>query len=144
MAGGFASSRISPLLYARSPRPVHSPRFRNDATILALFVLLAELKPGCRVHLNLPEVYVTGFISDGLAVLGRHVDLWFSFNIMLQNIDLVPDAPSTARLARLGPVTITRAHKAYANARTEKLLRAPVCLGRWWSARRNTSVRLTD
>lgn len=101
-------------------------QFRNEAVIVTLPQILEMAEPGAHLHLNVPEVHVPDFIRDTLPLLERAAHCSRSFNVMLQNIDYAPEPALVARLAASGPVTVTTAHKAYANEETSRRLNCSV------------------
>jgi hypothetical protein len=107
-------------------------RFDNDVVLLPMGRLLESIRPGSKVLVHVPEVYLDRLLLDHLSKL-RTTKLDWSFNILLQNIDYIPSRESVSRLQKLGHVTATVAHAAYANAETANRLGCPVHLFSTWN-----------
>ncbi len=99
-------------------------RFDNPHTLVDFRLLLRQLAPGTELFLHLPEIWVRGAVR---ALRGTGACRFpLRFNILLQNIDLAPRPDDVVLLRRLGPVTITTAHKAYSSPETSRRYGCPV------------------
>lgn len=110
-----------PLLYQYT-------KFKNSIKLVELNMLLSKINNKCTVLLHIPELYVDKF-SKQMKITSidyPHVD--WRFNVLLQNIDRVPQKSSVELLQNYGKVTCTTAHIAYCNKDTEILLGCPVHL----------------
>ncbi len=102
-------------------------RFLNDERVLNFRQILDVANELRWLHLNIPEVYLTTFLkAPDVARLRSLKNTQLSFNVMLQNIDFEPSRGDIERLGRMGHVTISTAHKAYACRETEERLGAPL------------------
>ena len=106
-------------------------KFDNDASLLPFETLLSCVKENSQILLHVPEYAVESIILNYLPSFNRN-DISWHFNILLQNIDFIPRNTAVASLARMGKVTATVAHAAYANDRTSTRLGCPVHLLSTW------------
>jgi hypothetical protein len=104
------------------PDLIRFTQFKNDETLVAFPVLLDELIPTARIHINIPEVHLKEFMIYSVPLLKRYLHLKLSFNVMLQNIDFAPDRKTISDVRSLGNVTVTTAHKAYTGKETAEAL----------------------
>ena len=115
-----------------APRIVRYTKFKNDFDILAFADLLPRFPVGADVLVHLPEFAVERYATSCLSVYLARADLKWRFNILLQNIDRLPAGQIIEKLATIGPVTATTAHKAYATHETARSLGCPVHLLSTW------------
>lgn len=66
------------------------------------------------------------FITKHVNLYVTRPDIDWSFNILLQNIDLLPPKAVVDVIKKIGPVTATTAHASYASARTAEKIGCPV------------------
>jgi hypothetical protein len=114
------------------PRILRYTKFDNNFDILAFADLLPRFPNGAEVLVHLPDMGAQLFGSDCLFAYRTRPDLKWRFNILLQNIDHIPERRVVEKLATLGPVTATTAHKAYATSETARQLGCPVQLLSTW------------
>lgn len=80
----------------------------------------------CMIHI--PELYIKKFIENlknkDLLIL-KQIDR-LKINILLQNIDRIPDSKLVKELRKLGNVTCTTAHEKYTTPQTRKTLGVPL------------------
>lgn len=107
------------------PRILRYTKFDNDIKIMAFTDLLSWFPPGSEVLIHLPEMFVQKFGSDCIFIYQSRPDLKWRFNILLQNIDLIPPKHAVKTLQTLGKTSATIAHKAYATAHTDEVLGCP-------------------
>lgn len=107
-------------------------RFKNSRVLVDFRSLLSRLKPGKQVLIHIPELYVSSYVafSSELSQYIKNLDI--DYNIMLQNIDLIPTLDDVNLLKQMGSVSITTAHKAYSNKLTENALGCPLWLFSVW------------
>lgn len=108
------------------PRILHYTKFDNDIDILAFADLLPRFPPGAEVMVHIPELWTKAFGTDCLSVYRTRPDVKWHFNILLQNIDLVPQRTEIEKLGETGVTTATTAHKAYATDETARRIGCPV------------------
>jgi len=102
-------------------------QFENTRTLVDLKLLLSRLPSGNReVLIHIPEHYLACFLSHNTTFLKACKEITFRFNLMLQNIDLLPTKEDAEKLKRLGSTTCTTAHQSYCNNETEAHLGCPV------------------
>src|SRR5262249_30019282 len=87
-------------------------KFENEVNILAFADLLACVPVDSDVLVHVPDLFVQKFVSDCPSVYRSRPDLKWRFNILLQNIDLIPPKESVRVLQQIGPTTATINHKA--------------------------------
>jgi|GEM_PF-1270324 len=98
-------------------------KFPNDRILFDFAFIMARLAPGTEVLVHVPEMYVAQFFAHSAALLAaRAGTLRLRFNILLQNIDMIPQRSDIVPLQEIGPVTVTTAHEAYANVETQRRL----------------------
>jgi hypothetical protein len=108
------------------PRILRYTKFENDFDILAFADLLPRFPSGADVLIHLPDMFVQSFATECLFVYQTRPDLKWRFNILLQNIDRIPERRDIEELETVGPVTATTAHKAYATHETALRIGCPV------------------
>jgi hypothetical protein len=108
------------------PRILRYTKFDNDFTVLSFADLLPRLPKGAEVLVHVPEMFSRPFIVDCQSAYRSRPDVHWRFNILLQNIDLIPPREYVAAMQDLGPTTATTAHRAYASAETAQRLGCPV------------------
>jgi hypothetical protein len=108
------------------PRILHYTKFDNDFTLYSFADLLPRLPPGAEIMVHVPEMFTRPFVFDCPSVYRSRPDLHWHFNILLQNIDLIPPREHVALMQSIGPTTTTTAHRAYASAETAQRLGCPV------------------
>ena len=96
------------------PRLLRFTRFKNDVNILAFADLLPRFPTGAQVLVHVPDLFVQKFVSDHPFVFRSRHDLTWRFNILLQNIDLIPPKQAVDVLQQIGFTTATINHKASA------------------------------
>jgi hypothetical protein len=96
-------------------------KFPNNRVLLDFKAVLKRLDPGKEVLVHIPELYAHQFASSSKTLLASG-NLRWRFNIMLQNIDMIPQRSVIAQFEEIGPVTVTTAHDAYANKETQRRL----------------------
>jgi len=101
-------------------------RLENSVQLLDLHGLLATIRKNSSVLIHLPEMFVERFVGHGSTLAVAFPEIEWRFNILLQNIDLIPSKVHVEALQRLGTVTCTTAHLAYSNKETEARLGCPV------------------
>jgi hypothetical protein len=123
-------SRIHKSAVFVCPAPGQPPllrftRFENSRVLVDFQSLLSRLKPNVTILIHIPEIYVESYVryAGGLLHLSEHT---VQYNILLQNIDFIPTIEDVNRLKLFGNVSITTAHKAYANDHTEGALDCPL------------------
>jgi hypothetical protein len=100
------------------PRILKYTKFENDAEILALSDVMCCLPNGSDVLVHIPELFTKQYGTECLSTYRKRVDLKWRFNILLQNIDLLPQRDDIEALKTVGTVTATTAHRAYATEAT--------------------------
>ncbi|HJV25441.1 MAG TPA: hypothetical protein VJ673_07130 [Aromatoleum sp.] len=134
--------------------PWHPPlarysKFGNDEVVHDILKIIRASSADATLLIHVPEIYVRLF-SYWLAL---HPDLWHDrslhVNVLLQNIDLIPNRSDVARLKKYASVSCTAAHTAYANADTGSLidcevshLSVGVCAEKYQSRKRDAKERL--
>lgn len=108
-----------PLLYRLT-------KFANDAVIVELELLLRTLQPGTEILVHIPEIFVERFGNSMQGLYARYPGMHWQFNILLQNIDLIPKRSQVQEFSGFGAITCTTAHKAYANEQTAEVIGCPV------------------
>lgn len=96
------------------PRMSRFTKFENDIDIVAFSDLLPLFPNGADVLVHVPEIFAQRFVADCLFVFQARSDLIWRFNILLQNIDLIPPKESVDLLREVGPTTATINHRASA------------------------------
>jgi hypothetical protein len=113
------------------PRILRYTKFDNDIDILAFGDLLPRFPRGAEVLVHLPEMRVQEFGTECLSVYGSRPDVKWRFNVLLQNIDCIPERRLIEDLRAVGPVTATTAHQAYSDAETSQRIGCPVHFLSW-------------
>lgn len=101
-------------------------KFMNSTQIVDLQMLLSRINGGGSLLIHIPEIFIERFSKEIQQLTTAYPQLAWHFNILLQNIDLIPDKSSVDYLAGYGKTTCTTAHQAYSNKETEKLIGCPV------------------
>ena len=99
-------------------------RFENSNKVVAFDLLLEFVSPQERLHINIPEEFIGGFLDHGVPLLGGRIAGMTSYNIMVQNIEMAPERSLVGRLQQHGFVTASTAHAAY-SLRCSALLGCP-------------------
>jgi hypothetical protein len=94
------------------PRLLRFTKFQNDINILALADLLPRFPCGAEVLVHVPELFVQKFVCERQYMFRFRPDLSWRFNILLQNIDLMPPKEAVEVLRQIGATTATFNHKA--------------------------------
>ncbi|HEX7648794.1 MAG TPA: hypothetical protein VF450_15425, partial [Noviherbaspirillum sp.] len=100
-------------------------KFPNDRILFDFKAVLDKLGADKDVLVHIPELYTSQFVSCTASLLADRKLRW-RFNVMLQNIDMIPQRSVIAQLEEFGPVTVTTAHDAYANIGTQRQLGCPL------------------
>lgn len=100
-------------------------QFDNPHELVDLAAFVQALRPGAEVLIHVPEIHVNrAGHFEALRLRERGIDA--RFNILLQNVDLLPRRDDVRRLQALGPVTATTAHKAYSDEATAQAIGCPI------------------
>jgi hypothetical protein len=94
------------------PRMLRFTKFENDVDILAFADLLPRFPSEAEVLVHVPDLFVQKFVADCVFVYRSRPDLTWRFNILLQNIDLIPQKEAVDALQQIGTTTATINHKA--------------------------------
>ena len=113
------------------PRMLRYTKFENDSDIFAFADLLPRFPGGSEVLVHVPDLFVQKFVSDCPFVYRSRPDLTWQFNVLLQNIDLIPPKTAVETLQKIGATTATVAHKAYDTSETARQLGCPVHYLSW-------------
>lgn len=97
------------------PRLLRYTRFDNNADILAFSDLLPRFPSGANVLVHVPELFVQKFVSNSAFVYQRRPDIKWRFNILLQNVDLMPSKEAVDVAQQIGFTTVTINHGASAD-----------------------------
>ncbi|HWQ21616.1 MAG TPA: hypothetical protein VN478_02675 [Clostridia bacterium] len=122
-------------------------KFANREPILDLTDVVQRHRSLDYLLIHVPECYVAQFAaSAGWRFRARLLRIRnVRFNVMLQNIDLLPDSQSLKRLASLGVLTITTAHEQYTSREMRQGLGFPLHhLSTFVSPGQYVRVPLTD
>jgi hypothetical protein len=119
------SVQVSICTALRNPPLRRYTKFDNDAKLFPFRCLIDSIRSDASVMVHAPEVAVQSMLLNKWSFYQRDNIDW-RFNILLQNIDLIPSYACVARLKELGKVTATIAHAAYANEQTAARLGCPV------------------
>jgi hypothetical protein len=111
--------------FPRTPALLRYTKFRNDRVLLDFQTLVDRFDEGAEILVHIPDVSLRQFVSDHALLLKSLRHRWH-FNLMLQNIDYLPQREDMDVLSGIGSVTVTTAHKAYSNAETQQALGAIV------------------
>lgn len=101
-------------------------RFKNSRTLQDFQLLVSRITPGTPVLIHIPEIYAASFVGESPTLLPLFTNLKIAYNILLQNIDSVPTREVVEQLKTLGNVSITTAHKSYANAYADGFYGCPL------------------
>lgn len=101
-------------------------RFANHCEICDLAMLLSRLDDNSTVLMHIPEIFMERISNSIDSIASRFPAIAWQFNILLQNIDLIPRREHVEKLKGHGNITCTTAHEAYSNRETEKLIGCPV------------------
>lgn len=96
-------------------------KFINKAFLCDFQMVISRCDKDANLLIHIPEDYVSQFIRHGLDQLKQYKSLKYNFNIMLQNIDYIPHKTDIDILKDIGSISVTTAHKAYADSRVEEL-----------------------
>jgi hypothetical protein len=77
------------------------------------------------------ELFAQRFGSDQLLIYQSRPDIKWRFNILLQNVDRIPQKEVIGTLQKVGSTTATIAHKSYATAETAERLGCPIHFLSW-------------
>lgn len=107
----------------------YNDKFPNDEKIYRFDQVATHAKNVLDMILHLPEIYITNFLEWStqweLDFVKSIPNL--QINILLQNIDLMPDVAQVERLREYtGNITITTAHQRYANQQVCNKFNAPI------------------
>lgn len=122
-------------------------KFANHEPILDLTDLIRRYRALDYLLIHVPECHVAQFgASVGWRFQARLLRIGnVRLNVMLQNIDLAPDARSLRRLANLGALTITTAHEQYTSQEMRQRIGYPLHhLSTFVSPGQYVRVPLTD
>lgn len=100
-------------------------KFTNFVDLHSFFMVLRSYPKGSNFLINIPDIYVDDFVHDYIPAIARCTNN-FRFNVLLQNYNRMPDRSAIRKIQGLGEVTVTTAHKAYSNRKTEELLSSRV------------------
>ena len=106
-------------------------KFDNEETLIPFNKFLKEVPQELEVLLHVPECFLEKFIVRHRETL-RSANVRWHFNILLQNIEMIPNKKTISKVKELGPVTATVAHAAYANEETASRLGCQVQLLSTW------------
>jgi len=101
-------------------------KFANQSFIVGLDVLLRSLRPGTEVLVHVPELYVERVGGALPRLIADFPGISWQFNILLQNIDGIPEKGAVQALVAVGKTTCTTAHKRYCNDETAQRIGCPV------------------
>jgi hypothetical protein len=101
-------------------------KFTNTTQIVDLELLFRSVRKDAQVLVHIPEIFVQRFARSIRSLTCTFPGFSWQFNILLQNIDNIPENSLVRELSEFGVTTCTTAHKAYANEKTEELLGCPV------------------
>lgn len=91
--------------------------FDNEAELFPFEEFLRVVPAGSSVLVQVAECEIRHMILSRFDAF-RCANVTWSINILLQNIKLIPSSADVERMKRLGPVTATVSHAAYANQGT--------------------------
>jgi hypothetical protein len=114
------------------PRILQYTKFDCNFHIFAFDDLVPQLPSGSEVLVHVPEMSVQKYVAACEFGFRSRPDLKWRFNILLQNIDLIPPKEAVTHLKNIGPTTATIAHKAYATIETAQRLGCPIHYLSWW------------
>lgn len=103
-------------------------KFDNQIYIFTLPQILSYFENLTYLMIHIPEYAVTKFVkylSGGNCMKLREIEK-LHFNIMIQNIKLIPPLEDINYLKEFGKVTCTTAHEAYLNPEIRKQLGIPM------------------
>jgi hypothetical protein len=97
------------------PRLLRLTKFDNDIDILAFSDLLPRFPSDSEVLVQVPELFLQKFVTDRALLYRSRPDLTWHFNILLQNIELIPSKKTVDVLQQIGTTTATINHRASAD-----------------------------
>ncbi|OGT99687.1 MAG: hypothetical protein A2079_00690 [Geobacteraceae bacterium GWC2_48_7] len=97
-------------------------KFKNSMHVVDLQMLLSRSNGSGSVLVHIPEIFVERYSQKIKQLVTDHPGIQWQFNILLQNIDLIPKRSSVECLKEYGTTTCTTAHQAYSNKETEDLI----------------------
>lgn len=100
-------------------------KFDNTGELFPFALFLRDVPENSEVLVHVPECYIEKYILRHHKAFRRASVRW-RFNILLQNIDCAPSRDVVSELKKLGAVTATAAHAAYATDETAAQLDCPV------------------
>jgi hypothetical protein len=108
------------------PRIRRFTKFDNAIRVFAFRDLIDLFPATSQILVHVPEAFAGSYIADSAEFYRRRPDIQWRFNILLQNIDLIPSRNVVAEIRQIGAVTATTAHAAYGTSRTADILGCPV------------------
>jgi len=88
-------------------------KFNNSVRIFSLWSVIQEAAQVRGLLVHIPEVYVRRF-DEYIRVLDtKRTTCRLRFNVMLQNIDFLPEASDLASLKQIGTISCSTAHRQY-------------------------------
>lgn len=109
-------------------------KFNNSETVVDIELLLTRVSPDAQILVHIPELYVQKFSRQISSLVKAYPSVRWGFNILLQNIDFIPEKRDVDVIAQFGNITCTTAHQAYSNKATEMLLGCPVYHFSTWAS----------
>ena len=108
------------------PPLIRFSKFPNTTHLVDLQILLSRISNNGRVLIHIPEIFVSRFSQNIQQLTNNYPGVTWQFNILLQNIDLIPEKRFVDCLAEHGKTTCTTAHQAYSNNDTAIRMGCPV------------------
>jgi hypothetical protein len=108
------------------PRITKFTKFENDARVFAFDDLVSLFPLNSTILVHVPELFASDYVAEQTATFLQRPDITWQFNVLLQNIDLIPSSATISTMSRIGKVTATTAHASYGNERTADRLGCPV------------------
>lgn len=99
--------------FPNGPTLLKYTKFSNNNHIFNFYLVLNYFRDLNAIQIHIPEMYVHQFVNFDLNKIHFRNNLKISFNILLQNIDLLGDTQDIISLKSLGFVTCTTAHEQY-------------------------------
>lgn len=100
-------------------------RFQNNEPLLDFNGVLNHLPKNANVMFHIPELYVPRLLARWRKIGVPNV-MALRINVLLQNIDLCPNSTEMQELAKMGALSCTTAHAAYATREVEQRLGCPL------------------
>jgi O-antigen/teichoic acid export membrane protein len=97
-------------------------KFENKFYIYSFAGIVSHLPRNAEVLVQVPEMGVRPYVTEKASAFAGRPDIRWTFNVLLQNIDFSPTSDDIVGLHKMGPVTVTTAHAAYANPQTAERL----------------------